>query len=71
MTVKASFFYADDGLVASTEAGWIKSAFDRLIGIFNRVGLQKDVRNTVGVVCKPYWASGVQLDKAYTRRMTG
>ena len=58
-------------LVASTEPGWIQSAFDMPIGIFDRVGLRENVRKTVVVVCKPYWASGVQVDKAYTGLMTG
>ena len=51
--VNAAFFSADDGLVASTDPGWIHSVFDTLTGIFDRVGLWKNVRNTVGVVCKP------------------
>ena len=31
MTVKAEFFYVDDGLVASTNPGWIQSSFNTLI----------------------------------------
>ena len=33
--------------------------------------MRTNVRKTVGMVCKPYWAFGVQTDKAYTRRMKG
>ena len=39
------------------------------MGLFDRVGLRKNVRKTVGMVCQPCRAAGVR-DKAYTRRMT-
>ena len=69
--VKAAFFYAEDGLVASTDPGWLHSAFDTLTGIFNRVRLRKNTSKTVGTVCTPCQADGVRADKAYTRHMTG
>ena len=47
------FFNADDGVVASTEPGYIQSAFDLLTGMFDRVGLRKNVRKTVRMVCQP------------------
>ena len=39
LKVKAALFYADDGLVASTNPGWLQSTFDTLTGIFNCIGL--------------------------------
>ena len=39
LTVKADFFYEDNGLVASTYPGWLQSEFDTLPGLFGRVGL--------------------------------
>ena len=39
LTVKAEIFYDNDGVVASTDPGWIQSAFDFLTGLFDRVGL--------------------------------
>ena len=39
LTVKVALFYADNGLVASTDPGWLQLAFDMLMGIFDRVGL--------------------------------
>ena len=63
--------YVYDGLAASTKPGWVQSTFDVLIGIFNGLGLQINVRKTVVMVCKPYWAYGVQTDEAYTRWITG
>ena len=42
-----------------------------LMGIFDRVGMKTNVRKTVGMVCHPCRAVGVQADEAYTRRITG
>ena len=50
LKVKAGFFYADNGLVASTDPGWLQSDFDTLTGIFGRVGLRKNMRKTVGML---------------------
>ena len=54
----------DERLVASTDPGWIQSAFDTLTGIFNRVGMRTHVCKTVGMVCRILRADGVQVDKA-------
>ena len=70
MMLKAAIFYVDGGMVASTDLWWIQSTFYTLRGIFDRVYLRKNVRKTVGVVCKPYWASGVQAGESYTLWMT-
>ena len=51
-------------MVASEDPGWIKSEFDTLAGIFDLAGLQKNVRKTVGMVCRPCWAARVRSDKA-------
>ena len=69
--MKAELFYADDVKVASTNPGWIQTAFNTLMGIFDWVGLQTNTRKTVGMVCRPYQAAGLWVDKSYTRRMTG
>ena len=69
--MKVAFFYANDGMVASTYPGWIQSAFDMLTGLFDRVGLRMNVRKTVGVVCRTFRASGVRADEAYTQSMKG
>ena len=71
MTVKAEIVYADNGVVASTDPGWLQSALDLLTGIFDRVELCTNVRKTVGMVFQPCRASGLRADKAYNRRMTG
>ena len=66
LNVKAAFFYAYNGMVASTDPGWILSMFNILTGISNWVGLRKNAHKTVGVVCQPCRAAGVWADKAYT-----
>ena len=50
LKVKAAFFYAKNGMVASTDPGLIQSVFDTLTGIFDQVGLQKKFRKTMWVV---------------------
>ena len=47
---KTAFFYKEEGLVASTDPGWIQSEFDIVTGIFDRVRLRKNIRKTVGMV---------------------
>ena len=39
LTAKAEFFYADDGMIVHTDPGWLKSAFDMLTCIFDRLGI--------------------------------
>ena len=63
--------YADDKMVESTDPEWLQLKFNMLTGLFDRVGLQTNVRKTVGMVCRKFWAAGVRVDEAYTRRMTG
>ena len=36
---QASLFYADDGMVASSEPRWLKWAFNALVSLFKCVGL--------------------------------
>ena len=45
-----SLFYADNGMVASSDPGWLQGAFNTLVGLFDRVGLQTNVGKTVGTV---------------------
>ena len=71
MTVKEEFFYVEDGVVASTDPGWLQLAFNMLTGIFDWVGLRTNVQNNVGMVIRPCRMDMVQEDKAYTRRTTG
>ena len=42
LRVKSAFFYVKDGVVASTDPGWLQLAFDLLTGLFDQVGLRKN-----------------------------
>ena len=34
---QAALFYAEDGMVASSDPSWLQSAFNTLVGLFDRV----------------------------------
>ena len=53
LKVKTAFLYADDGMVASTDPGWLKTAFDMLTGIFDQAGLKTNGKKNVGMVYHP------------------
>ena len=67
----SSVLYADGGMVAFTDPVWLQTMFDTLTGIFDRVGLQKNVCKTVGLVCQTCRAVVVRADYAYKHRMMG
>ena len=47
---RAEFFYADDRPVSLKEPVWLQGAFENLTGLFNRVGICKNVQKTVGMI---------------------
>ena len=49
----------------------MQGAFIFLTDLFDRVRLQTDIRNMLGMVCQPYRTSGRHYEEAYRRRMTG
>ena len=48
---QAALFYADDGMVVSSDLLWLQWSIDALVSLFKRVGLWTDVRKTVSMVC--------------------
>ena len=50
---RAALFYADDGMVASSDPAWLQGAFTALVGLFDRVGLRTNAGKTVSMVCHP------------------
>ena len=58
-------------MVASSDPGWLQGTFNNLVGLFDRVRLQKNVGKTVGMVCHPYQATGNLTTEAYGGRATG
>ena len=53
---QSAVFYADDGMVVSSDPAWLQGAFSALVAIFDRVGLLTNVGKTVSMVCHPCWA---------------
>ena len=51
---EVTLLYADDGIFASSDPRWIQGSFNILVGLFDRVGLRKNLSKTVGMVCRPY-----------------
>ena len=71
LKVQDDILYADNGMVASTDLGWLQTAFETLMGLFDRLVLKTNPAKTVGMVCHPCRAVGVRADKADTQRITG
>ena len=66
-----ALFYADDGMVASSDPHWIQGGFSTLVGLFGRVGLRTTFGKKVGMVFPPCQVAGTQLEASYGRLMTG
>ena len=47
---QAVLFYADNGMVALLDPCWLQGTFNSLVGLFDRVGLQTNVRKAVNMV---------------------
>ena len=67
---QVALFYADNGMVASSDPHWIQWAFNALVSLFERVGLRTNVGKTVSMVCRPCQAVGNQSEAAYKRILT-
>ena len=68
---QADLFYAEDGMVASSDPRWLQGALNTLVVLFDRVGLRINFGKTVGMVCHPCQAAGNLSEAAYGRRVTG
>ena len=68
---QADLFYADDGMLASSNPQWLQWAFTQLVGLFYRVGLNTNTGKTVSMACRTCTAAGNRSEEAYGRLMTG
>ena len=68
---QAALFYAEDGMVASSDPRWLQWAFITLVGLFDRVGLNTNMGKMVSMTCRPCTVAGNQSEEAYGRKMTG
>ena len=65
ITNLATYFYADNGLVASTQLERLPREFDILTGLFDRVVLRKNTEKTVGMVYQPCHTMRGMSEEAY------
>ena len=63
---QAALFYADNGMVVSSDPAWLQGAFTALVGLFDRVGLRKNVGKTVSMVCHPFQAGRETEQRRHT-----
>ena len=47
---KNALFYADDGMLASSDPRWLQGAFSTLVGMYDPEDLRKNFGKTVGMV---------------------
>ena len=66
-----AYFYANDGLVASTQPESIYREFNVLTGLFDRVILRTNRRKTVSMACHPLHASVWMSSEAYEQQKMG
>ena len=66
-----SLFYTDDGMIASSDPGWLQGSFSTLVGMFDRVGMNTNVGKMVGRVFRLCQSAGTQLEAAYERQIMG
>ena len=67
----AAYFYANDGLIASTHLERLQRMFGFLVSLFDQVGLRTNARKTVSMEFHPCNVSGQMSSEAYERRTTG
>ena len=69
---QSAVFYANDGMVVSSDPTCLQGAFNYLVAIFDRVGQLTNFWKTVSMVCHPFRAGDRnRTEEAYGRRLTG
>ena len=61
----------DDAMVAASYPRWIQGEFITLVGLFNGLVLNTNVKETVVMVFRLCQVTGTQLEAAYRRHMMG
>ena len=67
----SALFYTDDGIVASSDPGWLQGSLRTLVGLFHQVCLQKNYGKMFRMVLRPCQAVGTQSEAVYNWQMTG
>ena len=68
---QVALFYADDGMLVSSNPQCLQWDFTQLVGLFDRVGLKTNCKKTVSMTCRPCSTPGNRSEEAYGRLMTG
>ena len=68
---QTALFYADDGMIASSDPRWLQWAFTQLVRLFDRVGLKTNCKKTVSMTCRPCSTPGNRSEEKYGHTMTG
>ena len=68
---QAALFYADGGMIASSDPRWLQWAFTVLVGLFDRVGLKTNRQKMVSMTCRTCSTPGNRSKASYTHKMTG
>ena len=68
---QSALFYADDGMLASSDPRWLQWAFTQLVGLFDRVGMKTNCKKTVCMTCRPCSTPGNRSEETYGHTMTG
>ena len=66
-----AFFYSNNDLLTSPMLDRLQVALCVFTGLFDRVGLQTNVKKTVGMVCQLCYIVDGHSEVTYTRNMTG
>ena len=66
---KSTFFFADGGLLESTNIEWLQELFDIITHLFGQVVMRNNLENTVAMWCQPGSIACIQHTPAYGRRM--
>ena len=68
---QAVLFCAEYDMVASSDPRWLQCVFNNLAGLLDRVGMWKNDRKRVGMVCRLLQVAGNLSEAAYGSRITG
>ena len=68
---RAALFYADDGMLASSNPQWPQWAFTQLVGLIDRVGHNTNTDKTVSMTYRLCNTTRNWSEEAYGRLMTG
>ena len=68
---QVALFYADYGMLVSSDPWWLQWAFTQLVGIFDRVGLKTNFKKTVSMTCRPCSTPGNRSEETYGHTIMG